>query len=308
MKTSVVLATYNGEDFIIEQLDSLQKQTHKIDEVIICDDISNDRTEEIVKDYIKRNNLIGWNIYKNKKNLGYGRNFYNGILKATGDLIFFCDQDDIWELDKVEKMKKVFDNNCNIKLLCSEFTPFYTEENVKKLPKSIIKKMKYDNSVEKINLNSKSIFIGAEGCTMAIKKSFFDEIKKYWDETIAHDEFVWKMALCVDGCYMYHKSTLKRRIHGNNASIKKMHKNNERLIFLNNLLKSHEQMYYFAKDIALNEKYINLILKNIKSVELRINLLKEKRYINTITLISKYFNNYHSRKSILMELFMAITQ
>ena len=49
MKTSVVLSTYNGEKYLVEQLDSIKNQTLSADEVVICDDCSNDNTVEIVR-------------------------------------------------------------------------------------------------------------------------------------------------------------------------------------------------------------------------------------------------------------------
>jgi glycosyltransferase involved in cell wall biosynthesis len=52
MRVSVAMATYNGADYIIEQLDSIYRQTRAVDEVIICDDCSKDNTVTIVKEYI----------------------------------------------------------------------------------------------------------------------------------------------------------------------------------------------------------------------------------------------------------------
>ena len=62
-KISVAMTTYNGSKYIIKQLDSLKNQSRKIDELVICDDCSTDNTVELVNDYIKSNNLEGWNIY-----------------------------------------------------------------------------------------------------------------------------------------------------------------------------------------------------------------------------------------------------
>lgn len=70
------MASYNGADFILEQLDSIINQTRKVDEIIICDDGSSDNTFDVVTDYIKNNqleNLI--TLVKNEKNLGYASNF-----------------------------------------------------------------------------------------------------------------------------------------------------------------------------------------------------------------------------------------
>ena len=125
MKISVAMASYNGADFIIEQLESVINQTKKVDEIIICDDGSKDKTFEIVTNYIKEKkleNLI--KLVKNEENLGYASNFLKAVSLTTGDYIFFCDQDDLWVEDKVENMTSLMEANTNIDLLCSEFDSF----------------------------------------------------------------------------------------------------------------------------------------------------------------------------------------
>lgn len=306
MKTSVVLATYNGEKFIVEQLDSLLKQTKKIDEVLIFDDCSTDATVEIIQNYIKNKQLEdSWTCTVNEKNQGYANNFFYGMSQAKNSLIFFCDQDDIWELDRIEYMSRIMEENSKIKLLCSEFKPFYTGEGVKELSTDVLKKMTYTNTLEFLPLNNKNVFIGAEGCTMVVRKSFFEEIKKYWFDSWAHDEFVWKMAIASKGCYMLHSSTLKRRVHGNNVSINKLHEKNRRILFLKNLMNGHMKMLQYMKDINCTVDDQKLIEKNIRAVELRLQLLEKNKYFNTIPLALFYSKFYHSRKSILMETYIA---
>ena len=60
MKTAVVLACYNGEKYIVEQLDSLRLQTRVLDEILIVDDCSTDNTIQIVEEYIKQYELKNW--------------------------------------------------------------------------------------------------------------------------------------------------------------------------------------------------------------------------------------------------------
>lgn len=87
-KISVAMTTYNGSKYIIKQLDSLKNQSRKIDELVICDDCSTDNTVELVNDYIKSNNLEGWNIYSNENNLGFINNFKQTIKKLPVILFF----------------------------------------------------------------------------------------------------------------------------------------------------------------------------------------------------------------------------
>ena len=301
------MTIYNGEKYLVEQLDSIKNQSIVVDEVIICDDVSSDNSVNIVKEYIVSNGLEDtWHLYENEKNLGYADNFYKAMKLCKGEYIFLADQDDIWDSNRIEMMVDVMDENPNIKLMGSEFTPFYCTEDAPKITSKQLKSMNNNGDLEHIKLDNKTIFIGCEGCTMVVRKDFLEEIGKYWHDGWAHDEFIWKMALCYNGCYVYHKSTLDRRLHSNNASKNKLHDYNNRVNFLKELQKSHEGMLVCAKDLKLDEKYINLINKNIDSVKLRVDLLDNKKYMNTIPLTLFYSNNYHSRKSIPVELLMAI--
>lgn len=98
---SVVMATYNGEKWIREQLDSIISQTYPIHELIIQDDCSTDSTLEIIKEYERQYAFI--HVYQNEKNKGYCENFMSVTMKATGDFIALADQDDIWYPEKLEK-------------------------------------------------------------------------------------------------------------------------------------------------------------------------------------------------------------
>ena len=100
MKFSVCIATFNGEKFIKEQLDSILCQLGVDDEIIISDDSSVDQTISIIESYKDKRIKI----FVNQKFSSPIYNFENAIMKSRGDFIFLSDQDDIWQSDKVEKM------------------------------------------------------------------------------------------------------------------------------------------------------------------------------------------------------------
>lgn len=99
-KISVCLATYNGEKYIKEQLNSILSQLKENDEIIISDDHSTDQTINILKSY----NDSRIKIYDNDLGKGYSKNFENAINKSSGEIIFLSDQDDVWFSDKVDVM------------------------------------------------------------------------------------------------------------------------------------------------------------------------------------------------------------
>lgn len=104
-KISVVMATYNGEKYILEQLDSLRDQTYVPDEVIICDDCSTDNTLALLKKYIKNNNMKNWKVEQNINNIGWKKTFWNLLQQAKNEFIFLSDQDDIWDSNKLMFMR-----------------------------------------------------------------------------------------------------------------------------------------------------------------------------------------------------------
>ena len=103
---SIALCTYNGEQFLKKQIDSLLNQTYSNLQIIICDDASQDDTKAILEDYsdsrIKK-------IF-NHKNIGYIKNFEQAINLCKGDFIALCDQDDIWKPEKIETMLNSIDD------------------------------------------------------------------------------------------------------------------------------------------------------------------------------------------------------
>jgi len=97
---SIVMATYNGQDFLCQQIDSIIGQSYSNLEIIIQDDGSSDGTCNIVRRYALKDSRIQF--FKNKENLGIVQNFYDLIDKATGEYIAISDQDDIWKPNKIE--------------------------------------------------------------------------------------------------------------------------------------------------------------------------------------------------------------
>src|ERR1700712_5400324 len=104
---SIVLCTYNGEDFLKEQLQSLLNQSWTNLEIIVSDDHSTDKTIDILNEY---NNHPSFRLFMQKENLGPIKNVEFALRQATGPYIAFCDQDDIWKPGKIEQLYKSIGN------------------------------------------------------------------------------------------------------------------------------------------------------------------------------------------------------
>ena len=110
MKITVTMATFNGAQYIEAQLQSFIDQTRQPDEVIITDDCSTDGTEIIVREF-RKTAPFKVEFHRNEQNLGYCGNFNAALIRATGDLVFLSDQDDVWFPEKIEHMVSVAERN-----------------------------------------------------------------------------------------------------------------------------------------------------------------------------------------------------
>lgn len=109
MSISVCIPTYNGEQYIKEQLDSILNQTLTVDEIIISDDSSTDQTVEIIKSY----NNPKIKLFEKQKFSNPIFNLEFALKQAKGDYIFLADQDDVWIHNKVEVLAKEL-TNCKL--------------------------------------------------------------------------------------------------------------------------------------------------------------------------------------------------
>lgn len=102
----VALCTYNGQEYLQEQLESIVNQSRLPDAIVICDDRSTDQTWEILKAF-EATSPIPVTIARNDAQRGIIRNFERAVSMLQTDLIFLCDQDDIWLPDKVAGLSSV---------------------------------------------------------------------------------------------------------------------------------------------------------------------------------------------------------
>lgn len=201
MKTSLVLSTYNGEKYIEEQLESLYLQTRKLDSVLILDDKSTDGTVEIIRSFIEKQELTDWTLKVNEKNQGWMKNFWCGIRQSEGDVIFLCDQDDIWDHKKVETMTKIMEDNSHIQLLASAFEAKYEEGNIQRISPTISKTMNNTGEVRKVDFSPSFMYVLRPGCTYAFRADLWKRCDEYWHEKLPHDAMLWRHALLEDGLY-----------------------------------------------------------------------------------------------------------
>jgi glycosyltransferase involved in cell wall biosynthesis len=107
MRLSVALCTFNGERYLLEQLESIERQTRLPDEIVVCDDGSEDDTAAIIGRFTSRAR-VKVSLCVNPTRLGVTQNFARAFSLCQGDLLVPCDQDDVWEPQKLAVLEAAF--------------------------------------------------------------------------------------------------------------------------------------------------------------------------------------------------------
>ncbi|MGH0949605.1 glycosyltransferase [Bacillus mycoides] len=304
MKVSVVMTTYNGEKYVYEQLNSIYEQTQLPNEVIICDDRSTDKTVQIINEFIEKHNLRNWILSVNQENKGWQRNFLDAMEKATGDILFLCDQDDVWINDKIECMVNAIKDNDKIKCLAGNIVTIdesgqvfnnkhgYLEGN----NTNIVKKIPFAK-----NFNTITIL----GCSLCLTREVAEIIKELDVKNYSHDSQTCRLATLLDGMYLIDKRIIKYRIHNSNTSgvaagiglgstnaDKRIRTIKENIHWLEVLLN------YYKSTAELTSDKMSVILKTKEMQESRYTFLTSRNVFHYVKLIK--YKDYYSNVSMLI--------
>lgn len=305
LKISVVMATYNGQSNIIQQLDSLRKQTKKINEVLIWDDCSTDNTTEIIQTYINKYNLEDyWKLKVNKKNVGWRKNFIDLLQAATGDLIFTCDQDDIWNIEKIESMSECFLENSQISVLVSDYDELVEPGGLSEELKTIDTEKKDGKEEERVIFNRNNMYLRRPGCVYAVKKEFVKNVIQYTELTKnpVHDQAMWGSAILSNELYLIRRPLISWRKHGMSSFKKEIDiagENSPYITRLNDLKRRYERLMgswnYLQQHLEIPDfQYKKTILINtIKELDMRIRILDKKSFISIFGSFFKYKKKFY---------------
>lgn len=273
MKISIAMTTYNGEKYIEKQLDSLRIQTLPADEVYISDDGSTDNTLKVVNRFIEKWKLLNWYVYENPVHKGWIYNFHQCIAKTKGDIVFFCDQDDIWDYEKIEIMSEIMQSeqidalSCDISMIDSndEFIDKNQDiSNNKRIGKLIHEK-----------IDNKFVYSIFPGCSMCVSRKIIDKLSKIdISMNLPHDALYWKTALVMGTAYHTNTPLIKYRIHDSNAS------------------NPSASLSHHIKSIKVRDKEINITIDQLKEFS---NLYKQLRISNSFIDELIRFEQYRSK-------------
>ncbi|WP_282033716.1 glycosyltransferase [Metabacillus indicus] len=304
MSVSVLMTTYNGEKYIFEQLNSIYQQTHSPNEVVIYDDRSNDNTVSIINNFIKERKLNNWFLFINRENKGWQRNFIDAMKKVSGEIIFLCDQDDIWFEDKIENMVQVMKKNHNIKCLSGNIVTIDDSGELFENKNGYIVGNN-TNKVTKVNFNKKFNAITLLGCTMCLRKEVADIISDINVKNFSHDAQVCRLSTILDGLYLLDRKVIKYRIHQNNTSgiasgvgIGSSNLNKRKSTIAANIQWLEALMQYYFENSKIPDFKIEIISKTIELQKMRYDFLTTRKLIDFIRLYK--YRGYYSNISMLI--------
>ena len=243
IKTSLVLLVFNGENYINRALDSVYQQTYKLDEIVIVNDASNDKTGEIIDRWSERLPIID---IKNIKNIGLFPSLIQGIDKSSGDLIFRIDHDDVWMNNHVEEIINLYKKDKDAKIYSTR--AIYLDENSKFLKRSEI--------ISNTNVKQKIIWDNpfVQSATAFFKKDF-NEVCQPTQMYSSEDYNLWIRLLKLGRINFSPKTTIYYFVYQNSLSRQNIKRNyEERFICQFRALKT------FFLDIPIRVILISLVL------------------------------------------------
>lgn len=213
-KIDILMATYNGEKYLKEQIDSILNQTYTDFNLLISDDCSTDNTFRILEEYTKKDSRI--KIFRNEVNEGVIKNFEKLLQNVTCAYYMLADQDDIWKNDKIEKsVKKIVETNsdlvfCDLEVVDNKLNLIH---NSYWKQKGFHKRIIQYNGFNALYLNNY-----VTGCTIIAKSDKFQNILPFPKDTkyLIHDYWIALMMSRFGKVDFLNEQLIKYRQHEKN--------------------------------------------------------------------------------------------
>ncbi len=295
----ILLAAYNGERYISEQIESIINQTYTDWILYIKDDCSTDRTVDIVREYEKKYSEKIKVIVSDKPSGSAKDNFFSMLKYSKNNYIMTCDQDDVWLPDKIEitygKMKETERVYKEVPILVHTDLKV-VDENLDIISDSLLKMQNLDSGRDK--LNNLLVQNVVTGCTVMVNKKLLEYIKTIPKYAVMHDWWMALIASSLGKIVFIEKPTVLYRQHKyNDVGAKDVKSANyilKRLSNINQIKKSIRDTYlqsgeildllgrFIEKDRYLIIEQYSLMIKFNKLKKIQV-LLKYKLCKNSLT-------------------------
>lgn len=269
-KIEILLATYNGEKYVGEQIDSIINQTYNNWELLIRDDNSKDGTLEILKEYEKKDKRI--KVIEDKKgNLGFVKNFEELLNNSKEDWVMFSDQDDYWLENKIEKYVAILNTSSEDilkKPMLIHSNSFICDDNLE------IIKDEFINSKIANKYNEDDFYFAyfVQGSTVLINRAIIDLALPFSKNVTVHDRYFHLLAEFLGKRIFINESLIKYRQHSNN-------KIGAKSSVISKILKKR---YFHTEDreliLEIQKKYKdNLETEQIEKIEKYLEVTNDKK-------------------------------
>lgn len=215
-KISIALCTCDGEDYLAEQLISLNEQTYVPYELVVCDDKSEDSTYSLLERFAK-SAPFPVRLYRNTRRLGISQNFEQAIRLCSGDVIALCDQDDVWIPDKLARYAELFNQNIDW-IFCDTQV---TDQALSPLPYTLWERVGFNTDQRQLAYDGRLFEVLLKhhvvaGASLAFRAEFREQllpIPSQWlyDAWLVAILAATKEAILVEDCLQLYRQ------HGHNA-------------------------------------------------------------------------------------------
>ncbi len=214
-KVDILLATYNGEKYVAEQIESILNQTYKNFNLIISDDCSKDSTPDILKKYAEKDKRII--LHLQLQNLGVVKNIEFLLKQVNSELYMLSDQDDVWLKEKVEKSVETLKRK-NADLVFGDLE--VVDQDLNTIYPSFGDFMLLNKKINKY-INSYKVnylYNCVTGCTIISKKEFIKKILPLptYSKFVLHDYWIGLMIGIYGKLAYMPEKYIKYRQHGDN--------------------------------------------------------------------------------------------
>jgi len=213
MDISVAMCTYNGSKVLAEQLSSIREQTKLPHELVVCDDDSTDATPRIVHAFAL-DAPFPVRFFRNQATLGSTRNFEKAINLCAGQAIALCDQDDIWQPNKLERLASVLDSEPQVGGVCSN--AFLMDETSECFPDSLWERRNFTPRMQAaFQRNSARQLLqynAATGATFVFRSEFVKQVTPIPPEWV-HDAWIALLVATQSRVQLVPEKLISYRIH-----------------------------------------------------------------------------------------------
>lgn len=264
-KIAILLSTYNGENYLVEQIESILSQTYSDWTLYIRDDGSQDKTVDILLDYQhKFSNIIVFQ--NNQTNLGPLGSYVWLMKNVESEYYMFCDQDDVWLSNKIEL---TFSEILKLQKASKDDLPLlvFTDLLVTDDKLNVISESMWNFwGLDKIMIPEKYLLVTtlATGCTMLFNHQAKMVSLKFVTKAIMHDSLIALSVLSSKGKIMPLKKTLINYRQHNNNVLGAMNVNNcffSRVLKLKKIYSNNYEYFKFVNSIIKVSPFKFLLLK-----------------------------------------------